>query len=142
ARRGQLARLSGFAVVFSLLVGGSFFWALLIAPDAVTKRLLTLVEDDPTKVYYKNRGQFLEHTITTLLPQYPFGAGIGRWGMMYQYFGDKENTAGRAIWSDIMWTGWLLDGGVPLVVVYVLALLIALITSWRLAIDRRDRHGI
>ena len=38
--------------------------------------------------------------------------------------------------------GWVLDGGAPLIVVYVLALSIALATSWRLAIDRRRRHGV
>ncbi len=40
------------------------------------------------------------------LPQYPLGAGLGRWGMISAYFGDNSN---RPIWAEIQWTGrWLL----------------------------------
>jgi hypothetical protein len=142
AGRGQLARLSGFASLFALLVAGGFFWAMVIAPDATMQRLKTLAEDNPTTVYYRNRGHFLEQTFTTLLPQYPFGVGPGRWGMVFSYFGDQSNTENGQVHSEIMWTGWVLDGGAPLVLAYSLALLIAIATSWRVATNGRDRVGV
>ncbi|HTK74732.1 MAG TPA: hypothetical protein VL371_05695 [Gemmataceae bacterium] len=142
ARRGQVARLSGVATLLGLLVAGSFFWAMVIAPDATLQRLRTLTEDNFTSVYYKNRGHFLEHTFTTLLPMYPFGIGPGRWGMMFAYFGDASNTENGLVHAEIMWTGWLLDGGVPLMAAYAIALIVALIVSLRTATNRRDRGGL
>jgi hypothetical protein len=142
ARRRQLIRLSRYATFFGLVVAASFFWALLIAPDATLHRLQTLVEQDPGKTYYKNRGHFLEYTFTTLLPEYPLGVGPGRWGMMYLYFADKENMAGPELWAEIMWTGWLYDGGVPLILSYSLTIVIATALSWRLATTSRERRGI
>jgi len=141
AGRGQLARLSGFATLFALLVAGGFFWAMIIAPDATMQRLKTLAEENPTAIYYKNRGHFLEHTFTTLLPQHPFGIGPGRWGMMFSYFGDPSNTENGAVHAEIMWTGWVLDGGAPLMLAYSLALAIALVVSYRVATNRRHRGG-
>lgn len=142
AGRGHLARLSAFATLFAFLVAGGFFWALIIAPEATTARLKTLAEENPTTVYYKNRGHFLERTFTTLLPQYPFGAGPGRWGMMFTYFGDPTNTEHGLLHAEIMWTGWLLDGGIALMIVYFLALVKCLVVSWRVANNRWDRGGV
>jgi len=107
----------------------------------VTKRLATLVEEPAGKVYYTNRGHFLEETINDFLPQYPFGAGLGRWGMMNQYFGDASLTRASTIWVEIQWTGWLLDGGVPLVLAYVIALVLAFGIAWKISQDRGN-HGL
>jgi putative acyl-CoA dehydrogenase len=43
--------------------------------------------------------------------------------MMHTYFG--EGTG--ALWVEIQWTGWLFDGGVPLILLYTAAILVA---SW------------
>jgi hypothetical protein len=121
-------------VTAGVVIGGvsvaGFAVATSYAEKVVTRRLQTLAEKDPTQVYYQNRGTFLEHTVVELLPRYPFGAGVGRWGMMAAYFGDPGETK---IWVEIQWTGWLLDGGVPLVLVYFALLLVALRTAWRLS---------
>jgi hypothetical protein len=79
----------------------------------------------------------LQHTINNLLPQYPLGAGLGRWGMMNNYFGDNTYLDSQPIWVEIQWTGWLLDGGVPLIIAYVAALYFACITAWQIAINRK-----
>jgi hypothetical protein len=105
----------------------SFQFALDMAGLAVTERLSTLVEESPVDVYYSNRGVFLEKTFTVLLPEYPLGAGPGRWGMMCYYFGDRQTS----IWAEIQWTGWLLDGGVPLMAAYVVALVTAFWLTFR-----------
>ena len=36
--------------------------------------------------------------------------------MMLHYFGDRYNAESPQIWAEIQWTGWLLDGGIPLMI--------------------------
>jgi len=98
-------------------------------------RLLTLIEDDPAAVYYHGRGWALHQTWDSI-PEYPLGAGLGRWGMVSHYFGGGRKAAG-ALWVEIQWTGWLYDGGVPLVLAYGFAALLAVWTSWKIALDAR-----
>jgi hypothetical protein len=98
----------------------------------VTDRLASLTDGDPRAVYSKNRGQFLTYTIDVLLPQFPLGAGLGRWGMINAYFGDNRHPERSGLWAEIQWTAWLFDGGVPLIAAYVMALLMALRGSFKL----------
>ena len=126
-------RLSRFFLIGLLGVVVAFVaWAgaLSLGSDAVTDRLSTLIEDDAGSVYYSNRGIFLEKTFNQLLPEYPFGAGLGRWGMMNHYFG----TAKRSLWVEIQWTGWLYDGGLVLLLAYPAAVLFATWNAARLAL--------
>lgn len=132
-------RTTRFLVLGGLLlalIALSFTYAVSIGGKSVTRRMSTLVEDRPGSVYYKNRGIFLEETVNVLLPQYPLGAGLGRWGMMNAYFGDDTDPERAPIYAEIQWTGWLLDGGVPLILAYVAALVIALLTAMRIALNR------
>lgn len=133
AMRGELKRFVGFTSVLGMIGVLGLTLALALGGDAVSRRLNTLVNDDPAAVYYRNRGHFLEGTIEELLPQYPLGAGLGRWGMIHDYFG-----AGRVseIWVEIQWTGWLLDGGVLLVLAYLLALLTTMFVAYRTALAK------
>jgi hypothetical protein len=134
AWRGQMARLLEVGGLLVVLVVGTFYWAEAVGGQAVTGRLSTLIDQDAGQVYYSNRGLFLEHTVVNLLPEYPLGAGLGRWGMMNTYFGDHGDPERPPIWVEIQCTGWLLDGGVPLVLAYVAAILIACRTAYRIAI--------
>lgn len=122
ALRGEGSRVAGLAMTLAAVVALSLGWAMMVGGEAATKRMLSLVEDKPSEVYYSNRGHFLERTVTEIVPKYPLGAGLGRWGMMYYYFGNKNDPQREEIWSEIQWTGWVVDGGVPLVVLYVGAL--------------------
>jgi hypothetical protein len=124
--------LIGLLVV---LIGG-FIMASTIGGADLSERITTLWEGSPTEVYYKNRGYFLEATIYDLLPRYPLGAGLGHWGMINAYFGDHSRTDANPIWVEIQWTGWLLDGGVPLILAYLAAIIIATLTAWRITIAR------
>lgn len=133
AKRGDSARLLGISLVLLLLAAGATTWAFTKGGDAVSDRVLSLTEASPTEVYYKNRGRFLDHTFRELLPKYPLGAGLGRWGMCYAYFGDKGPHGPESIWVEIQPTGWLLDGGVPLMVVYYAAMLTCCVVAYRLA---------
>lgn len=131
--RGQMAKFSLLAAVTGIVLVGGFAGAVAIGGQGVTSRLATFVEDRPTDVYQSNRGRFLQETVEELLPAYPLGAGLGRWGMMNTYFGDNSVPERANIWVEIQWTGWLLDGGVPLILTYVAALLLACLVAWRIA---------
>lgn len=135
-RRGDFVRFGRTVVLLGVVIVGSFLWAVSLGGDAVTGRLATLIEDRADDVYYDNRGHFLDDTIHHDLPMYPCGAGLGRWGMMNQYFGDNSNPRTQTIWVEIQWTGWVLDGGIPLVLAYVTALGFAFWVAWKIAVDR------
>jgi hypothetical protein len=137
--RGEFRRLAALSGVAAVLAVAVFAWGMAIGGQETADRLSTLIEDRPDDVYYRNRGAFLEHTFEDLLPQYPMGAGLGRWGMMRGYFGDERNLDSPSIWVEIQWTGWLLDGGVPLMVAYAAAVLVACRVSLGVALsERRD----
>jgi hypothetical protein len=123
--------------IVPLVVVGSFIWAVGIGGDSVIRRTNSLVEDSPDKVYYSNRGHFLEDTIFNLLPQFPMGAGLGRWGMMNAYFGDNSDPNRGSLWAEIQWTAWLYDGGLALIVTSSGAVAVTCIVAWRFAISRR-----
>ncbi len=137
ARRGEWTKSIVLVVILTWTALLGSVVALAIAGDSVTGRLTTLTEASPMEVYQQNRGRFLEATVTEHLPQYPFGAGLGRWGMMNRYFGGGADPSRGPLWVEIQWTGWLFDGGVPLVLAYLAAVLVALWTSWRIAISRQ-----
>jgi hypothetical protein len=100
---------------------------------SVASRVLSLVDTPVGELYYRNRGRFLEYTVRELVPEYPLGAGLGRWGMTNSYFGDNSDPDRAAIWVEIQWTGWLLDGGIPLIVAYLAVLGLTFRYAWRLA---------
>jgi hypothetical protein len=134
--RGELSRLVGIALVVPVLAVATFLWAVSVGGKSTLSRLSTLVEDRFEEVYARNRGHFLDHTFNVLLPENPLGAGLARWGMMRGYFGDEYNLESSPIWVEIQWTAWVLDGGVVLMLVYVVALLVACWTSLRVALGR------
>jgi hypothetical protein len=122
--------------VLAVSIALSFTFAVAIGGNSVTMRMSTLVEERPDVVYYKNRGVFLDYTVKELLPKYPFGAGLGRWGIMNGNFGDTTDPNRASIYVEIQWTGWLLDGGIPLILAYVAALIIALRKALQITLTR------
>ncbi len=126
---GRVAKLG--TVLGTVAVAGSL-WAFAVAGDQTVNRFATLLADSPGKVYQKNRGQFLTQMLTEDIWKYPFGAGLGRWGMINQYFGNRATS----IWSEMMWTSWLYDGGIPLVLLNAATLGAMLWTAWRIATRR------
>lgn len=131
AARGRLGRAAWFLAVAAVAVVGGFVWASQVGSEAVAARVATLTERSAGEVYYSNRGVFLEETVTELLPQYPLGAGLGRWGMMHAYFGTKANPDSPPLWAEIQPTGWVFDGGLPLLLAGYAALLGACWVTYR-----------
>ncbi len=141
-RKGRIAQVGILLVVIVVVVGGGLAFAFSLGGEAVTDRLATLTEERPDEVYYNNRGRFLDFTINELLPRFPFGAGLGRWGMMNNYFGNNSDPLRGPIYVEIQWTGWLLDGGVALILSYVAALLMALYFTWKIALSNDERFWV
>jgi hypothetical protein len=135
-RRGRFAAGTWLLTGGGVLVLSAFFWAVSVGGERVGQRFTDIAQRGAVETYRENRGHFLAYTVGELLDQYPLGAGVGRWGMMYIYFGDPASFASPPIYVEIQPTGWLLDGGVPLWTCYGLALFAAFATAWRLASQR------
>ena len=131
--RGERGRLRTLAVALPLGALLSLGLATWVGGAAVTSRLQTLVQSKPGDVYYRNRGFLLDYTFREVLPQYPLGAGLARWGTVDYHFGNKSDVDRPSIWAEIQWTAWILDGGIPLTIAYLLIVLITVRTSWRIA---------
>ena len=137
-RRVGSKRLAYLTGLMALAAVGGFTWAVGVGGTAITERVNSLTSANPGEVYQKNRGQFLIYTIEEVLPEYPLGAGPGRWGMMFYYFGDQGNTKNPGLWAEIQWTGWLYDGGVALVLLYTLAIALAFRVTYKIALNQRS----
>jgi hypothetical protein len=121
ALSGRVSRLVAIIASVAVVTPAAYMLAVSLAGTAVTDRLGTLVKADAGTVYYNSRGHFLEDTFYHALPKYPLGAGLGHWGMVSNYAGSGI----RSFWVEIQWTGWIYDGGIPLVVAYLGALLVS-----------------
>ena len=135
AGRGSRSALIGLAVTTCVLIG--FVIAFELGGASVTARLKTLTAEAPGTVYYTSRGVMVEDAFVELLPQYPFGAGLGRWGMVAYYFGSRTRT----LWAEVQWAGWVLDGGFLMVILYPVAIFSAIAHSVRLAL-RQTNHDL
>jgi hypothetical protein len=124
-RQGRIMRGGWIAGLSLVVMIGSFLWAGDIGGDAVRVRFSGLVETGLFRSYAESRGLFVDYTVRDLLFRFPFGAGLGRWGMMPVYFSDWT-TGTTTFGAEIQLTGWLLDGGVLLCLFYGGAL----VTSW------------
>ncbi len=133
-RRGEGRKLAKMSAALAGIAVVGFSAAVALGGASVTNRLATLVADKPIEVYNKSRGHFLRDTVEHLLPEFPLGAGLGRWGMVNVYFGDNSNPERAPIWAEIQWTGWVLDGGLPLVIAYVIAIAAAIRQAMKIAL--------
>lgn len=136
ALTGRLMRMTRLALVVGGFAIAGFGGAVMMGGDTITKRWGSLFEQEAGEVYYVNRGHFLEGAFGYFLPKYPVGAGLGRYGMANAYFGDNSDPSRPPLWAEIQWTAWIFDGGIPVLVLYPLGLLAALIWALRLAFLR------
>lgn len=129
-RRAQTARLLALSAV---LVMASFWWAISVGGEVIYNRFFGLAQEGVVSSYQTNRGHFVQYTLTELLYEYPFGAGLGRWGMMAVYFGKVGPPSLPPIHVEIQITGWLLDGGALMWLLYGGAICAALRFAFRTA---------
>jgi hypothetical protein len=135
-RQGRVLQSGWIAASAAILVVGSFIWAGSVGGEVLEERYRGIVDSGLLRTYQENRGFFLTHTVFELPFEYPFGAGLGRWGMMSAYFAEPENWRNPALYAELQMTGWLYDGGVLMWIFYPGALLTALAFSYRLATQR------
>jgi len=135
-RRGRVAAAGWLVAGGGALVLTSFLWATSVGGDSVRERFTGVAQQGAVQSFKENRGQFLSYTLGELFDQYPFGAGVGRWGMMNVYFGDPTDLNSPPIYVEIQLTGWLLDGGAPMWLFYGGALLTGILVVLRLATQR------
>lgn len=133
-RGGQIGRAAGLMGLGAAAVVGAFLWAAAIGGEAIDSRFLGIRDSGAIATYQSNRGYFLSQTLGELLDQYPLGAGVGRWGMMTQYFPEHDAIDGP-IHVEIQLTGWLLDGGLPMWLLYGGGVLVSLFGTWRVAVS-------
>jgi hypothetical protein len=125
----RASKATTIAILGGILLAASFALALTLGGQSVTDRFATLFAGDPFTVYYNARGVQLSDSLLETVFEYPFGAGLGRWGMAAGYFGVRAN----ALWAEIQITGWLIDGGIPLIVLYSSALYLVAMSQFKLA---------
>jgi hypothetical protein len=131
-RQGRSGRASQFSILAAAVVFGSLSAAVALGGTAVSERVSSLFVADPLSVYQDARGTQLTFTFFELLFQYPIGAGLGRWGMTAVYFG-SANPNSTSIWAEIQFTGWMIDGGIIMVAIYLGALAAVTLSQWRIA---------
>jgi hypothetical protein len=139
--QNQRRRVIGFGVLGFGLVAVGLSIATALAGETVGERFHTLLEGDPRDIYYQSRGIQVEAAMTELVDQYPFGAGLGRTGMLSYYFGGTGG-ASRGLFAEVQPNAWMFDGGVPLVALYGLVLIVTLfgdLTLIRSLADPEDR---
>ncbi len=124
----RVAKATTIAVLAVALGSVSFAIALALGGESTSERFRTLIAGDPVSVYYGARGAQLSYSLSELLFDYPLGAGLARWGMAAA-FGSGVPT----MWAELQVTGWLIDGGIPLLVVYSGALFLVARSQYRLA---------
>ena len=135
-RQGKAMQGGWRATLATGLVVASFVWAVTLGGDVVAQRFQDIAGSNVVETYQENRGFFLDYTINELVFEYPFGAGLGRWGMMSVYFGEPGNWRFPSLHAEIQPTGWLFDGGILMWLFYGGAIWFAMKNTYRVAINR------
>jgi hypothetical protein len=132
--RGDVARLGWLSGAALAVAATGYSAAMYLAGPAVARRVGSLTAARPGNVYYNERGHFFYDALVRILPDHPFGMGLGHWGMMATYFGRPDDAgANNKVWVELQWVGWIVDGGALLAIAYFLALVVALWAMWKVA---------
>jgi hypothetical protein len=137
-RQGRIVQSTYIAGSAAALLLGSFVWAVTVGGDVIQERYTGIYNSGVVRTYQDNRGMFLTYTIYEQPFEYPFGAGLGRWGMMSAYFPEPGNWQYPALYAEIQPTGWIYDGGILMCIFYPLALLLAMRYAYKIAIDKNN----
>jgi hypothetical protein len=129
----RLKRASLFGAIATVIVVGTFSFAVALGGESIIRRTYTLFAQDPVTLYSASRGGQLVYTFDDMVTEYPLGAGLARWGMIASYFGGRT-----PMWAEIQIAGWAIDGGIPLILLGIAAPTIALYSLLRLATSDRD----
>ncbi len=127
-----------FGGVAGVILVATFSFAIGLGGESIAERTFTLFGQNPVSLYSESRGGQLEYTFGELLYSYPLGAGLGRWGMVSGYFGGGSTPDSAPLWAEIQVAGWTIDGGIPLLILYVGAIVVTLTSELRTALYDPD----
>lgn len=120
------------AVAGMIVILGGFVWASREGGKSITERYFTLVSDSPTNVLLNNsRANMVQDSLTHQIFSMPLGAGLGRYGQVYAYFASK--TYNDMLWCENQVSAWLVDGGIPMLVLGFGCVISALYSTLRVA---------
>jgi hypothetical protein len=139
--QGRRTKALLFGAACAVLVSVGLTASVFIGGEGIRERFITLLADDPRTVYYNNRGAGMAAGFAELADQYPFGAGLARWGMMRNYFGNPANLDSTELFAEVQPNAWMLDGGFVLVILYGLALVVTISHDWTIVRSERDPEG-
>jgi hypothetical protein len=134
--QGEVRRALALAGGGAAVIVGALFWVARTMGSRVFERFGTLVGGAPGAVFQRNRGGFVAHAFQSLSED-PLGLGLGWWGMVHLAFRDPHRIS--PVWVEVMFQAWAVDGGIPLMVLYLGAVAAALYDSARIALTARDR---
>jgi hypothetical protein len=134
--QGRLASALSIAVGGGSMIVGSLYWVARRMGNSVTDRFLTLLDSDPTGLYTGSRGGFLRETLTKTIWENPLGYGLGWWGTVNVMFFTATKVS--TVWVEVMITAWIIDGGIPLLIAYGGAVVVATWNAGRIALTSKD----
>ena len=119
------------------LIVGAFLWAMRSVGAGVFDRFAALVVNNPADYYYNSRGGFIQEAFEKTIWEYPLGYGLGWWGQIHLIFSDPNRIT--PVWVEVMIPAWIVDGGIPLLVGYCGAIVLAMFDTLRIALRSPDR---
>jgi hypothetical protein len=128
----QKARMTGFLGLAAGMLIVALSFATVLGGDTVQERFMSVFESNPKDFYYETRGHQVESAYSIVAVEFPMGAGLGRWGMVANYFSVPPS---QLLGAEVQPVAWILDGGVPLLIIYFLALIATL--RWELKLVHR-----
>ncbi|MDB5296343.1 MAG: hypothetical protein JWO31_2326 [Phycisphaerales bacterium] len=137
ARRGEYQTCARILMIVACVSAVGTATAFTIGGESTIDRWSTLVGAEAPTTFHGYRGMFLEALLTQDIWIYPAGAGMGRWGMMNAYFG----TPDKALWAEMMWQSLLYDGGIPLMILYLILASIILHRTWIIGVEGANNLG-
>ena len=119
------------------MVVGALIWVMTTSGRVVVERFLGLAERSWGESYTgSGRAAFVTNTLTVFMWENPLGCGLGRWGTISGAFGDPTDPG---VWVEVMIAAWVVDGGIPLLIFYAVAITVAMLDTLRIARRSRDR---
>ena len=121
----QRSKVTQLLILVTLVSFGGYKLAAIYGGESIEQRFSSIIEEKPTEFYYRWRGIDVENGFKEILPKYPLGAGLGRWGMVSHYLGGGGGSEG-GMSAETQFPAWIIDGGAVLLMGYCMALWIAL----------------
>jgi hypothetical protein len=122
----------------ALVIVAALSWVMATSGMVVVERFLGLANENFSETYSKSRGGYVRAALTEIVWENPLGIGLGWWGSIYGTLGDKSKP--NPYWIEVMIPAWVYDGGFPLLILYVGAIIVTMFDTLRIALRAKDRE--